>query len=86
MTSETNSETPLVVQWLSLCAPRAGGAGSIPGQGTGSYMLQLGARMPPDEARDCQSEGRKSEKQKSHLQWNPERDDTNELIHKTETD
>ena len=26
--------TPLVVQWLSLCAPSAGGMGLIPGQGT----------------------------------------------------
>ena len=26
--------TSLVVQWLSLCAPTAGGTGSIPGQGT----------------------------------------------------
>ena len=26
--------TSLVVQWLSLCTPTAGGAGSIPGWGT----------------------------------------------------
>ena len=26
--------TSLVVQWLRLCAPNAGGTGSIPGQGT----------------------------------------------------
>ena len=26
--------TSLVVQWLRLCAPNAGGMGSIPGQGT----------------------------------------------------
>ena len=28
----------LVVQWLTLCAPNAGGSGSIPGQGTRSCM------------------------------------------------
>ena len=31
-------ETSLVVQWLRLCAPNAGGPGSIPGQGTRSHM------------------------------------------------
>ena len=31
----------LVVQWLRLCAPNAGGPGSIPGQGTRSCMPQL---------------------------------------------
>ncbi|TEA33198.1 hypothetical protein DBR06_SOUSAS8010047, partial [Sousa chinensis] len=31
----------LVVQWLRLCAPRAGGPGSIPFQGTRSHMPQL---------------------------------------------
>ena len=30
-----------VVQWLGLCAPNAGGQGSILGQGTRSHMLQL---------------------------------------------
>ena len=38
--------TSLVAQWLRLCAPNAGGLGSIPGQGTRSHMLQLKARMP----------------------------------------
>ena len=38
--------TSLVVQWLRLCAPNAGGLGSIPGQGTRSHMPQLRARMP----------------------------------------
>ncbi|TEA38318.1 hypothetical protein DBR06_SOUSAS110180, partial [Sousa chinensis] len=28
----------LAVQWLSLCAPNAGGPGLIPGQGTRSHM------------------------------------------------
>ena len=40
--------------------------------------------MPPAEAGDCHSEGRKSEKQKSHLYWNLERNDTNELIYETD--
>ena len=31
----------MVVQWLRLCAPNAGGLGSIPGYGTRSHMLQL---------------------------------------------
>ena len=31
----------LVVQWLRLCTPKAGGPGSIPGQGTRPHMLQL---------------------------------------------
>ena len=30
-----------MVQWLRLCAPYAGGPGSIPGQGTRSHVLQL---------------------------------------------
>ena len=30
-----------MVQWLRLCAPNAGGPGSIPGQGNRSSMLQL---------------------------------------------
>ncbi|TEA32094.1 hypothetical protein DBR06_SOUSAS6610005, partial [Sousa chinensis] len=31
----------LVVQWLRLHAPNAGGPGSISGQGTRSHVLQL---------------------------------------------
>ena len=38
--------TSLVVQWLGLCAPNAGGRGSIPGQGIRSHMLQLRVRKP----------------------------------------
>ena len=30
--------TSLVVQWVRLCTPNAGGPGSIPGQGTRSHM------------------------------------------------
>ena len=33
--------TSLVVQWLRLCTPNAGGLGSIPGQGARSHMQQL---------------------------------------------
>ena len=32
------SGTSLVVQWLRLCAPNAGGPASIPGQGIRSHM------------------------------------------------
>ena len=32
---------PLVVQWLGLCAPTAGGPGSIRGQGTRPHVSQL---------------------------------------------
>ena len=35
----------LVVQWLRLCTPNAGGPGLIPGQGTRSHMLQLRVHM-----------------------------------------
>ena len=34
----------MVVQWLRLFALNAGGLGSIPGQGTRSYMPQLRPR------------------------------------------
>ena len=37
--------TSLVVQWLRLCAPSKGDWGSIPGQGTRAYILQLRVRM-----------------------------------------
>ncbi|TEA28249.1 hypothetical protein DBR06_SOUSAS3310030 [Sousa chinensis] len=35
---KTSEGTSLVVQWLRLHAPNAGGLGSIPGQGTRSHM------------------------------------------------
>ena len=38
--------TSLVVQWLRLCTPNAGGLGSIPGGGTRSHMLQLRVHQP----------------------------------------
>ena len=34
-----------VAQWLGLCAPNAGGPGSIPEWGTGAHMLQLRVHM-----------------------------------------
>ncbi|TEA38612.1 hypothetical protein DBR06_SOUSAS110536, partial [Sousa chinensis] len=37
----------LVVQWVGLCVPNAGGLGSIPGRGARSHMhAQLGVCMP----------------------------------------
>ena len=38
--------TSLVVQWLRLRAPNAGGPGSIPGQGTRSHMPQQRVHRP----------------------------------------
>ena len=38
--------TSLVVQWLRLQAPNAGGLGSIAGQGSRSHMPQKRIRMP----------------------------------------
>ena len=40
------SRTSLVVQWLGLRTPNAGRWGSIPGQGTGSHVRQLGVHRP----------------------------------------
>ena len=41
MTIKNISGTSLVVYWLRLRAPQAGGLGSIPGQGTRSHIPQL---------------------------------------------
>ena len=38
--------TSLVVQWLRLCPPNAGGLGAIPGEGTRSHIPQLRVNMP----------------------------------------
>ena len=46
--------TSLVVQWLGLHAPRAGGTSPIPGQGTRALMPQLRACMPQLRARTSQ--------------------------------
>ena len=40
-----NSGTSLVIQWLRIRAPNAGGSGSIPGQGTRSHMPQASICM-----------------------------------------
>ena len=45
MWQETIQGTSLVVQWLRLCAPNAGGPGSIPGQGTRSCTWQRRSRV-----------------------------------------
>ena len=39
--SKQDPRISLVLQWLRLSVPNAGGLGSIPGQGTRSLMLQL---------------------------------------------
>ena len=41
-----NIGTSLVVQWLKLHVPNAGGPGWIPSQGTSSHVLQLRVFMP----------------------------------------
>ncbi|TEA25904.1 hypothetical protein DBR06_SOUSAS5710017, partial [Sousa chinensis] len=43
--------TSLVVQWVRICTPNAGGPGSIPSRGTRSHMhaaygMQLRVHMP----------------------------------------
>ena len=45
-TTKTGKGTSLVVQWLKLHDPNAGGPGMIPGQGTRYCMPQLKIRMP----------------------------------------
>ena len=40
-------ETSLVIQWLRLHAPKAGGPGSIPGQGTRGRMSNEGSTRLP---------------------------------------
>ena len=47
--------TPLVVQWLRLHGPKAGGPGLIPGQGTRSHMPQLKKERKRNGARLCRS-------------------------------
>ena len=42
---KNNLGASLLVQWLRLCAPKTGGLGSIPGQGTRSHTPQLGVCM-----------------------------------------
>ena len=50
------SGTPLVVQWLRLRAPKAGGLGSMSGQGTSSHMPLLSpgtAKKKKKKKKDC---------------------------------
>ena len=44
----------LVVQWLRLCTPNAGGPGSIPGQGTRSHMQELNSPHSANKTRFSQ--------------------------------
>ena len=53
-------ETSLVVQWLRLHAPNAGGPGSTPGQETRSYMLQQKSLHATTKDPTCYNEDRKS--------------------------
>ena len=39
-------ETSLVLQWLRFPDPKAGGPGSVLGQGTGSWMPHLRVHVP----------------------------------------
>ena len=43
------SGASLVGHWLRLCAPKAGGLGLIPGQGTRSHVVQLKRSCTPQE-------------------------------------
>ena len=58
---ELNLRTFLVVQWLKLYAPKAGGLGSIPGQGIKFHTPQLKVCMPQlkekEKRSQAQSEG-----------------------------
>ena len=45
-TFKDTARTSLVVQWLSLLAPNAGGPGPIPDQGTRSHKPQLRGHIP----------------------------------------
>ena len=46
LASNGNTGTSVVVQWLKLCTPNAGGLGSIPGQGTISHILHKRSMIP----------------------------------------
>ena len=50
--------TSLVVRWVRLCTPNAGGPGSIPGRGTRYHVPQLRSRHAATEEKDpaCCSE------------------------------
>ena len=50
-----NHQTSLVVQWLRLCTPNAGGLGLIPGQRTRSHISQLRVWMPKLKDPTCRN-------------------------------
>ena len=52
VTENYNTGISLVVQWLRLQGPTAGGPGSIPGQGTRPQMLQLKIPRATTETED----------------------------------
>ena len=45
--------TSLVVHWLRLHAPNAGGLGSIPGQGSRSHMLKIRVHIAGTKIFSC---------------------------------
>ena len=51
-----HSGTSLVVQWLRLHAPHAGGTGSIPAQGPRSHMPQLKSPHAATQDASCHDE------------------------------
>ena len=56
--SEGAIVTSLVVQWLRLCAPNAGGLGSIPGERTRSHVPQLRVCMLNEDSPCCNKDQR----------------------------
>ena len=53
-----------MVQWLRLHAPNAGGPGSIPDQGTQSFMLQLSVCVPQLEIPHAATQAQRSQNKK----------------------
>ena len=58
--------TSLVVQWLRLHVPNAGGPGSIPDQGTQSFMLQLRVCVPQLKLPHAATQAQHSQKKKKN--------------------
>ena len=62
--------TSLVIQWLGLHTPNAGGLGSIPGQRTRSHMLQLKISHTATKTQHSQINTKlKKQKQKKTPAW-----------------
>ena len=59
----------LVVQWLRLCTLNAGVLGSIPGQGTRSYILQLRVYIPQLKILHTMTKTRLSQINKQVNKW-----------------